>query len=113
MKKILDACCGGRAFWFDKENPDEDCFKPKLETITSEGEASNSTDLLSVNRGEASPPLVGSTAELLNELLTKFGIASFDCGAISATSDGNHKILFVKTAALKQKIIDLFKLANR
>ena len=21
MKKILDACCGGRAFWFDKENP--------------------------------------------------------------------------------------------
>ncbi len=22
MKKILDACCGGRMFWFDKENPD-------------------------------------------------------------------------------------------
>lgn len=21
-KKILDACCGGRQFWFDKENPD-------------------------------------------------------------------------------------------
>jgi SAM-dependent methyltransferase len=21
-KKILDACCGGRMFWFDKENPD-------------------------------------------------------------------------------------------
>ena len=22
MKKIIDVCCGGRAFWFDKENPD-------------------------------------------------------------------------------------------
>nr|DAW09222.1 MAG TPA: Methyltransferase small domain [Caudoviricetes sp.] len=22
MKKILDACCGSRMFWFDKENPD-------------------------------------------------------------------------------------------
>lgn len=22
MRKILDACCGGRQFWFDKENPD-------------------------------------------------------------------------------------------
>ena len=22
MKIILDACCGGRMFWFDKENPD-------------------------------------------------------------------------------------------
>lgn len=22
IKKILDACCGGRQFWFDKENPD-------------------------------------------------------------------------------------------
>ena len=21
QKQILDACCGGRAFWFDKENP--------------------------------------------------------------------------------------------
>ena len=21
MKKIIDVCCGGRAFWFDKENP--------------------------------------------------------------------------------------------
>ena len=22
MKKIIDVCCGGRAFWFDKNNPD-------------------------------------------------------------------------------------------
>lgn len=22
MKRILDACCGSRMFWFDKENPD-------------------------------------------------------------------------------------------
>ena len=22
MKKILDACCGSKMFWFDKENPD-------------------------------------------------------------------------------------------
>lgn len=22
MKKILDACCGSRMFWFDKDNPD-------------------------------------------------------------------------------------------
>lgn len=22
MKEILDACCGGRQFWFDKNNPD-------------------------------------------------------------------------------------------
>ena len=22
MKKILDACCGGRMFWFDRNNPD-------------------------------------------------------------------------------------------
>ena len=21
MKKVIDVCCGGRAFWFDKENP--------------------------------------------------------------------------------------------
>jgi ubiquinone/menaquinone biosynthesis C-methylase UbiE len=24
MKKILDACCGSRMFWFNKENPDVD-----------------------------------------------------------------------------------------
>ena len=24
MKKIIDVCCGGRAFWFDKNNPDVD-----------------------------------------------------------------------------------------
>lgn len=22
MKKILDACCGSRMFWFDRKNPD-------------------------------------------------------------------------------------------
>ena len=22
MKKILDACCGSRMFWFDRDNPD-------------------------------------------------------------------------------------------
>ena len=22
MERILDACCGSRMFWFDKENPD-------------------------------------------------------------------------------------------
>lgn len=22
MKRILDACCGSRMFWFDKQNPD-------------------------------------------------------------------------------------------
>lgn len=22
MKKILDACCGSRMFWFDRQNPD-------------------------------------------------------------------------------------------
>ena len=24
MKTILDACCGSRMFWFDKENPNVD-----------------------------------------------------------------------------------------
>ena len=22
MQRILDACCGSRMFWFDKQNPD-------------------------------------------------------------------------------------------
>lgn len=38
MKKILDACCGSRMFWFDKENPDTiymDCRE--IETTLCDG----------------------------------------------------------------------------
>ena len=32
MARILDACCGSRMFWFDKNNPDVDyCDKRRLE----------------------------------------------------------------------------------
>ena len=35
MPLILDACCGGRQFWFDKENPnvlfaDQRVMEPKI-----------------------------------------------------------------------------------
>jgi hypothetical protein len=33
MKQILDACCGSRMFWFDKQNPNvEFCDKREVET---------------------------------------------------------------------------------
>lgn len=38
MKRILDACCGSRMFWFDKENPDVDfCDIRTLDTTLSDG----------------------------------------------------------------------------
>lgn len=33
-KKILDACCGGRMFWFDKQNPDVLFTDKRMETHT-------------------------------------------------------------------------------
>lgn len=32
-KKILDACCGSRMFWFDKENPDVLFIDKRSETL--------------------------------------------------------------------------------
>ena len=38
MKKILDACCGSRMFWFDKTNKDVDfCDLRVLDTTLSDG----------------------------------------------------------------------------
>lgn len=38
MKKILDACCGSRMFWFDKKNPKVDfCDVRILETNLCDG----------------------------------------------------------------------------
>lgn len=38
MKRILDACCGSRMFWFDKENPDvEFCDNRELSMNRSWG----------------------------------------------------------------------------
>lgn len=38
MKRILDACCGSRMFWFDKKNPDVDfCDIRTLDTTLSDG----------------------------------------------------------------------------
>lgn len=38
MKKILDACCGSRMFWFDKENADVEFMDIReLETTLSDG----------------------------------------------------------------------------
>lgn len=34
-KKILDACCGSRMFWFDKENPDVLFMDIRRETVTA------------------------------------------------------------------------------
>lgn len=37
-KKILDACCGSRMFWFDKENPDAlYCDNRELDTELCDG----------------------------------------------------------------------------
>lgn len=33
MKKILDACCGSRMFWFDKENPNVLFMDKRTETL--------------------------------------------------------------------------------
>lgn len=33
-KRILDPCCGGRMFWFDKSNPDVDFCDIRQETLT-------------------------------------------------------------------------------
>lgn len=39
MAKILDACCGGRMFWFDKAHPDAVYMdNRRLDTITSNGQ---------------------------------------------------------------------------
>ena len=32
-KKILDACCGSRMFWFDKNNPDVLFIDKRSETV--------------------------------------------------------------------------------
>lgn len=38
MKKILDACCGSRMFWFDRENQDVlFADNRELETTLSDG----------------------------------------------------------------------------
>lgn len=38
MKKIIDVCCGGRMFWFDKHNADVDfCDIRKLSTTLCDG----------------------------------------------------------------------------
>lgn len=38
MKTILDACCGSRMFWFDKENPNVDfCDIRTLDTTLCDG----------------------------------------------------------------------------
>lgn len=38
MKKILDACCGSRMFWFDKKNPDVDfCDIRNIDTTLCDG----------------------------------------------------------------------------
>ena len=40
MKKILDACCGSRMFWFDKQNPNVDfCDLRVLEDTLCDGRA--------------------------------------------------------------------------
>lgn len=35
MKKILDACCGSRMFWFDKKNPNAIFIDRRKEIITA------------------------------------------------------------------------------
>lgn len=38
MKKIIDVCCGGRMFWFDKQNPNvEFCDNRKFKTTLCDG----------------------------------------------------------------------------
>ena len=38
MPKILDACCGAKMFWFDRENPDVVYMdERRLETTLSNG----------------------------------------------------------------------------
>lgn len=38
MKKILDACCGGRMFWFDKHHPDAVYMdNRRLDTVACDG----------------------------------------------------------------------------
>lgn len=38
MKKIIDVCCGGRMFWFDKNNPDvEFCDNRQFKTTLCDG----------------------------------------------------------------------------
>ena len=40
MKPIIDVCCGGKIFWFDKQNPNvEFCDIRKIETTLCDGRA--------------------------------------------------------------------------
>ena len=41
-KKILDACCGSRMFWFDKNNPDVLFADIRTETINAKDSSSKS-----------------------------------------------------------------------
>src|SRR5258708_7869361 len=47
-KKILDACCGGRTFWFDKQHPDAlyvDRRRMKRQVIWVNGDESRSFEV--------------------------------------------------------------------
>lgn len=57
MKKILDACCGSRMFWFDKENADVLFVDKRCETLTAK-------DRDKIRTIEVSPDIVADFTNL-------------------------------------------------
>lgn len=59
-KKILDACCGSRMFWFDKNNPDVLFIDKRNETL----EAKDSSCKSGVRKIDIKPDLVADFTEM-------------------------------------------------
>lgn len=59
-KKILDACCGSRMFWFDKNNPDVLFMDKRKETLT----AKDSSSKKGFRTIEVSPDIVADFTDM-------------------------------------------------
>jgi ubiquinone/menaquinone biosynthesis C-methylase UbiE len=60
MNKILDACCGSRMFWFDKENPDVLFIDKRRETV----EAKDSGSKTGVRIIEVNPDIIADFTDM-------------------------------------------------
>ena len=72
-KKILDACCGSRMFWFDKQNHEVLFIDKRSETVTAK-DSSQKSGLRTI---EVKPDLIADFTEMPFENET-FSMVVFD-----------------------------------
>jgi len=70
---ILDACCGSRMFWFDKQNPNVLFIDKRSETV----EAKDSSQKSSLRTIEVKPDLIADFTDMPFED-EKFAMVVFD-----------------------------------